>query len=561
LYLLAYGRIYANHGAMTPGVTSETVDGMSQRKIDRIIEAMRHERYRFRPVRRVHIPKKNGKTRPLGLPTWSDKLVSEVVRLLLEAYYEPTFSDRSHGFRPRRGCHTALREVDHTWTGTSWFIEGDIADCFGSLDHQVLLSILGEKIHDQRFLRLVRNMLKAGYMEDWRWGATLSGAPQGGVASPVLSNIYLHKLDEFVETVLIPEYTRGKRRARNPAYLEMQNLLAKARRRGDRAQARKLRQRMVSLPSSDPNDPAYRRLRYIRYADDHLLGFTGPKAEAEQIKQRLTQFLRDELKLELSQEKTLITHARTGAAKFLGYEITTQHNDTKKTGRYRRVNGQIALRVPRDVIKAKRAPYLTRGKPAKRTALINSSDYAIVATFGTVYRGVVQYYLLAGDVFRLRRLQWVMETSMLKTLAAKHRSSVSKMAVKHKARIDTLNGPRVCFEARIERKNRKPLVARFGGISLQRQRAAELADREPVRVDYPQKELIARLLADTCEICGNKGNVQVHHVRALADLAHAGWQPSDWARVMLHRRRKTVVACDICHDRIHSEQPARPLTP
>ncbi|WP_329280945.1 reverse transcriptase/maturase family protein [Streptomyces sp. NBC_01451] len=560
LYLLAYGRIYANHGAMTPGVTSETVDSMSQRKIDRIIEAMRHERYRFRPVRRVHIPKKNGKTRPLGLPTWSDKLVGEVVRLLSEAYYEPTFSGRSHGFRPRRGCHTALREVDHTWTGTSWFIEGDIADCFGSLDHEVLLSILGEKIHDQRFLRLVRNMLTAGYLEDWRWGATLSGAPQGGAASPILSNIYLHKLDEFVETVLIPEYTRGKRRARNPAYLELQNLLAKARRRGDRVQAHALRQRMVSLPSADPNDPGYRRLRYIRYADDHLLGFTGPKAEAEQIKQRLGQFLRDELKLELSQEKTLITHARTRAARFLGYEITTQHNDTKKTGRYRRVNGQVALRVPQDVIKAKCAPYTDRGKPAKKTALLNSSHHAIVATFGTVYRGVVQYYLLAGDVFRLHRLQWVMETSMLQTLAAKHRSSVSKMAAKHKARIDTPNGPRVCFEARIERKNRTPLVARFGGIPLQRQRAAELADREPVRVDYPQKELIARLLADTCEIYGSKGNVQVHHVRALANLAHAGWQPSDWARVMLHRRRKTVVACDICHDRIHSERPARPFT-
>ncbi|MFB7919530.1 reverse transcriptase domain-containing protein [Streptomyces sp. NPDC056061] len=560
LYLLAYGRIYANHGAMTPGVTEETVDGMSQRKIGRIIEAMRHERYRFRPVRRVHIPKKNGKMRPLGLPTWSDKLVGEVIRLLLEAYYEPTFSDRSHGFRPRRGCHTALREVDHTWTGTSWFIEGDIADCFGSLDHQALLSILGEKFHDQRFLRLVRNMLKAGYLEDWKWGATLSGAPQGGVASPVLSNIYLHKLDEFVEKVLVPEYTRGKRRARNPAYLELQNLLAKARRRGDRVQARALRQRMVSLPSSDPNDPAYRRLRYIRYADDHLLGFTGPKSEAEQIKQRLAQFLREELRLELSQEKTLITHARTRAARFLGYEITTQHNDTKKTGRYRRVNGQIALRVPRDVIKAKCAPYLARGEPAKKTALINSTDHAIVATFGTVYRGIIQYYLLAGDVYRLHRLQWVMETSMLKTLAAKHRSSVSKMAARHKARIDTPNGPRVCFEALIERKNRKPLVARFGGMPLQRQRAAELADREPVRVDYPQKELIARLLADTCEICGSKGNVQVHHVRALADLAHAGWQPSDWARVMLQRRRKTVVACDVCHDRIHSEQPARTLT-
>ncbi len=181
LYLLAYGRIYANKGAMTPGTTPETVDGMSMAKIGRIITAMRHERYRFRPVRRVHIPKKNGKTRPLGMPTWSDKLVGEVARLLLEAYYEPAFSDRSHGFRPGRGCHTALREVANTWTGTTWFIEGDIADCFGSFDHQVMLSILAEKVRDNRFLRLLRNMLQAGYLEDWVWNATLSGAPQGGV--------------------------------------------------------------------------------------------------------------------------------------------------------------------------------------------------------------------------------------------------------------------------------------------------------------------------------------------------------------------------------------------
>ena len=370
LYLLAYGRIYSNHGAMTAGVTEETVDGMSLGKIGRIVDAMRHERYRFSPARRVWIPKKNGKLRPLGLPTWSDKLVGEVVRLLLEAYYEPTFSDRSHGFRPGRGCHTALREVANTWTGTSWFVEGDVADCFGTLDHQVMLSTLAESIHDNRFLRLLRNMLQAGYLEDWVWGATLSGAPQGGVASPILSNIYLHRLDVFVETVLMPQYNRGQRRARNPAYLEVAAALARARRRGDRNQVRQLRQRMRSLPSVDPQDPGYRRLRYVRYADDTLLGFAGPKAEAEEIKQRLAQFLRDDLKLELSQDKTLITHARTGAARFLGYEITIQHNDRQTTRGQRHVNGQIGFRVPRTVIKAKCAPYLQRGKPARRTRLL-----------------------------------------------------------------------------------------------------------------------------------------------------------------------------------------------
>jgi group II intron reverse transcriptase/maturase len=560
LYLLAYGRLYANHGAMTPGATPETVDGMSVGKIGRIIEAMRHERYRFAPVRRVHIPKKNGKTRPLGLPSWSDKLVGEVVRLLLEAYYDVQFSDRSHGFRPGKGCHTALREVANTWTGTAWFIEGDIADCFGTLDHQVMISTLAEQIHDGRFLRLVRNMLTAGYLEDWVWGATLSGAPQGGVASPILSNIYLHKLDVFVEKVLIAEYTRGGRRARNPAYLEVANLLAKARRRGDRAQARMLRRRLRSLPSADPNDPAYRRLRYIRYADDHLLGFTGPKAEAEEIKQRLAAFLREDLKLELSHNKTLITHARTRAARFLGYEINVQHNSSKATRGRRAVNGGIGLRVPLDVVKAKCVPYLARGKPERQAALINSDDHTIVATFGAIYRGIVQYYLLAGDVHRLHRLHWVMSTSMLKTLAGKHRSTVSKMAAKHKAKIETPHGLRTCFEARIERDGRKPLVARFGGIPLQRQRMAAIIDRQPVRVDYPRKELIKRLLADTCELCQRTDNIQVHHVRKLADLARPGQHQPVWMRAMAKRRRKSLVVCDACHAHIHAGQSAAPLT-
>ncbi len=205
--------------------------------------------------------------RPLGVPTWPDKLVGEVMRLLLEAYYEPQFSDRSYGFRPGRGCHTALRKVAETWTGTTWFIEGDISDCFGSLDHEIMVRILAEKIHDNRFLRLIKQMLQAGYLEDWEWNATYSGAPQGGVVSPVLSNIYLHRLDIFVETVLIPQYTRGVHRASNVEYKRIASAIERARKRGDRTQVRDLRKRQRNLPSQDPRDPGYRRLRYARYAD------------------------------------------------------------------------------------------------------------------------------------------------------------------------------------------------------------------------------------------------------------------------------------------------------
>jgi len=545
LYLLAYGRIYSNKGAMTPGPDAETADGMTLGKIERIIDALRHERYRFKPVRRLYIPKKDGKQRPLGLPSWSDKLVGEVVRLLLAAYYEPQFSDCSHGYRPGRGCHTALSEVARTWTGTTWFIEGDISRCFDQLDHRVMLATLGEKVHDARLLRLVGQMLAAGYLEDWVWNATLSGAPQGGVLSPCLSNIYLDRLDKFVETVLMPGYTRGVRRNPNPEYSRVRNAIYRARKRGDHAAVRALRKQQRSLPVLDPSDPGYRRLRYARYADDVLLGFIGPKAEAEEIKRRLGQFLQEDLKLELSETKTLITHARTSAARFLGYEITVQHDDRKITAGRRSVNGGIRLSVPREVIKAKCARYMQRGKPERRPELINEEDHAIISRYGTEYRGIVQYYLLAGDVYRLSRLHWVMLTSLLKTLTGKHDSTVSKMARKYGATIETPDGPRRCMQAKVERgEGRKPLVVTFGGIPLRRQRNAVLRDREPVPATSRRKELIHRLLAGRCEICGQADKVRVHQIRKLADLDRPGQPQPEWVQIMARRRRKTLVVCE-----------------
>ena len=557
LYLLAYGNIYPSKGAMTPGSGGETADGMSEGKIDQVIELMRHERYRFPPARRLYIPKKNGKLRPLGLPDWSGKIVGEVIRLLLEAYYEPSFPDRSHGFRKGRGCHTALREVRDAWTGTVWFIEGDISDCYGSVDHQILLSILAEKIDDQRFLRLVRNMLKAGYLEDRVRHDTLSGVPQGGVASPILSCIYLDKLGKFVEQELIPQYTRGVSRIVNPEYRETANRLRNARRRGDRAESRELGKRLRGLPSRDPMDPGYRRLKYVRYADGHLLGFIGPKAEAEQIKARLATFLRETPGLELNQDKTLISHARTQPARFPGYDIIVQHCNTRITRGRRAANGIAALRVPPDVVKAKCAPYRQHGKPWHRPELQNLPDYDIVRIYGAEYRGVVNYYLLAQDVARLRALRWNAETSMLKTLAAKHKSTVAKMAVRHKAKAITGDGPRTCFEASLKREGRKDLVARFGGIILRQDRRAVIQDPPPVPVRAPRKELIHRLLKHRCELCEQSAMVAAHQVAGLKQLGEPGPGQPAWAALMARMRRKTLIVCAACHDYIHANPVTR----
>ena len=556
LYLLAYGNIYSNQGAMTPGASAETADGMSEDKIDQIIELMRCERYRFTPARRILIPKKNGKLRPLGLPSWSDKLVGEVVRLLLEAYYEPRFSGQSHGFRKGRGCHTALRQVECAWTGTVWFIEGDISDCFGSLDHQILLTILAEKIRDQRFLRLIGHMLRAGYLEDWEYHDTLSGVPQGGVVSPILSGIYLDKLDQFVEQELIPQNTRGAHRARNPDYRGLEHQLITARRHGDRAAARKLKRQMRKLPSGDPVDPGYRRLRYIRYADDHLLGFIGPKAEAEQIKASLAEFLRETLGLELNQDKTLITHARTQRARFLGYDITVQHCDTKLTSGRRTANGTIALRVPPDVIKAQCARYRHHGTPWHRPQLQNLTDYDIVRIYGAEYRGVVNYYQLAQDIRRLKVLRWHAETSMLKTLASKHKSTVTKMAARHKAKVITIDGPRTCFMATLRREGKRDLVARFGGIILRQDRRAVIRDPAPAPVLVPHKELVHRLRRRRCELCEHGATVTVHQVAGLRHLGRPGPGQPAWAAIMARMRRKTLIVCAPCHEHIH----ANPVT-
>jgi group II intron reverse transcriptase/maturase len=556
-FLQAYGKIYRNHGAMTRGVTDETVDGMSLPKIRGIIDALRFERYRWTPVRRTYIPKKNGKLRPLGMPTWSDKLLQEVIRTLLEAYYEPQFSDHSHGFRPARGCHTALREIYFNWRGTVWFIEGDIRGCFDNLDHSVLMTILRERIHDNRFLRLIENLLKAGYLEDWKYHGTFSGSPQGGIVSPILSNIYLDRLDRFVEQTLSPAFTRGKERKPNPQYRTLYDRARYLRRTGRNEEGRTLFKQAQQLPSRLLDDPDYRRLKYVRYADDFLLGFVGTRQEAEDIKHRLAGFLREQLRLELSAEKTLITHARSEKARFLGYELCVTQDDRKHTHGRRSVNAVVSLRVPKDVIKAKCGPYRKGGEPIHRPELLSHSVFDIVARYQSVYRGIANFYEMAHNMRDLDHLKWVMQRSLTKTLAAKLRISVPKVYERFATTIETEHGPRRVLEVRVERPDKKPLITRWGGISLAWKLDTTLFDREPVPM-INMAELVDRLLADECELCGSRDEVQVHHLRALKDLQQSGRSEKPlWVRVMAARRRKTLVVCHACHRAIHDGRPTR----
>jgi group II intron reverse transcriptase/maturase len=559
-FLQAYAKLYRNDGAMTPGVTKETVDGMSVEKIKAIIQSLQDGSFSWKPTKRVYIPKQNGKTRPLGLPTWTDKLVQEVIRSILEPYFEAKFRDSSHGFRPRRGCHTALADCKKKFKGANWFIEGDIEGCFDNIDHDVLVAILRESIDDERFLRLINDMLKAGYLEEWTRHETHSGTPQGGVLSPLLANVYMHKLDEFVEDVLRPRYTKGKQRRMNPAYNQHAKAMLKAKQNGDAEEWKRLKIEQHSIPVSKHNDDQFRRLTYVRYADDFILAYCGPKAEAEDIKGQIKAFLRESLKLELSEEKTLITHAKD-AARFLGYDITIMKDDGQmaacenKYGMFRKrsINGLVKLMVPWDKIDAKCRDYIIDGHIRKRMDQMANDDFSIVAWYGIVFRGVAGYYCMAHDRARkLTKLNYVMQTSMLKTLAAKHKTTVNAMAAKYKVKAYDVDADEffTAFRVKVERPNKNPLFAQYGGFSLKRQ-DKEIND-EISRNRNGRTEILERLLADKCENCGNEGDCQVHHIRKLANLLKRKGERPGWVDMMILRSRKTLVLCRKCHSDLHA---------
>ena len=566
MFAVAYQRIYAKQGNMAPGTDGKTIDEMSLERIERLIVSLKDESYQPHPARRVYIPKKNGKKRPLGIPSFEDKLVQEVVRLLLEAIYEGHFEGTSHGFRPHRSCHTALGMIQKSFAGAKWFIEGDIKGFFDNIDHNVLISILRERISDERFLRLIRKFLNAGYVEDWKYNKTYSGTPQGGIISPMLANIYLDKFDKYIKEYAA-KFRKGDRRSINPEYWRLNNkknrLKQKLQKTSDE-QMRKnylyeiaqLSKQMLSTPHKDAMDADFRRMQYVRYADDFLISVIGSKSECETIKADITQFMREQLKLELSDEKTLITHAQD-KAKFLGYEIFIRKSDAVKRNKdgvlKRDFNGAVVLTLNSAVIQKKLTEYnalevrnidgkdIWWSKPRRYMTPMKPED--ILAQYNAEIRGLYNYYSLAANVSKeCASFAFIMKMSMFKTLGWKLNTSARKVRQKYQKDKDFV------IPYNDAKGKQKYRVFYNEGFKKRNAQFDVDYDKLPQTMYVPYPSLVERLKDGRCELCGKDGKVVMHHVRTLTKLKGN----NEWEKLMLQRHRKTLVVCEDCNSMIQN---------
>ena len=566
MFFLAYQRIYAKQGNMTPGTDGRTVDQMSIQRIERLIDALRTEEYQPHPAKRVYIPKKNGKKRPLGIPSFDDKLVQEVTRMILEAIYEGHFEYTSHGFRPHRSCHTALTHIQDKFTGAKWFIEGDIKGFFDNIKHEILVNILKKRIADERFIRLIRKFLKAGYAEQWKFHNTYSGTPQGGIVSPILANIYLDKFDKYMK-MYADKFNKGERRKVSSEYRRLNNKKTRLAKKLKSVTDESVRAGMITeiketlaqtyvTPCHEPMDANYRRIQYVRYADDFLIGVIGSKSECQAIKADIKEFMTEQLGLELSDEKTLITNAKD-KAKFLGYEIFVRskafmHKDSRGVMK-RFGNGSVLLHVSMDTAKAKLLEYgalriAKEGnqdiwKPKPRGFMIGNKVEDIVAQYNTEIRGFYNYYAIANNISTIgHSFGYIMEYSMYKTIAQKLNLTMSQ------AKLKFLKDKK--FIVPFMGKNGEVRYRIFydGGFKRKEPFNGSIVDYIPNTAFVPKLSLMERLKTGTCEICGKKGNLIMHHVRNLNQLK----ADLPWNAIMIKKRRKTLAICESCNEVIQN---------
>ncbi|SKB95518.1 group II intron reverse transcriptase/maturase [Sphingobacterium nematocida] len=566
MFYHAYQNIYAKPGNMTEGADGKTIDGMSIRRIEKLMDALRNETYQPHPSKRTYIPKKNGNKRPLGIPSLDDKLVQEVIRMILQAIYEGSFSNLSHGFRPHRSCQTALMQCQRSFSGTRWFIEGDIKGFFDNINHDVLIRTLEERITDDRFIRLIRKFLNAGYVEDWKFFNSYSGTPQGGIVSPILANIYLDKFDKYMEEY-IRNYDKGQRRKETAEHLKLRSrkqcLTKKLKKEEDTTERkilineiRNIEQERRFIAESDDMDTNFKRMKYVRYADDFLIGVVGSKEDSQQIKQEIKSFLQEKLQLELSDEKTLITQSNK-PARFLGFDVyVRKSNETKRNklgALCKSYDKRVVLNIPKVALQRKLMEYdalrimVQKGKEVwrskKRPYLLNNDDLEILSRYNAEIRGLYNYYSIANNSSFMHSFSYIMEYSMYGTFANKYRISLRQAITKFKR-----NGVFTVYYT--DRKgNRKSSIFYNKGFKRKTDNVRLNVDNVPgIMYTSGRTSLIERLQAQKCELCRSTENLEMHHIRKMKDLK--GKEP--WVIKMIARKRKTMADCHKCHVKIHN---------
>lgn len=557
IYFIAYQKLYSNKGATTKGVDDDTADGFGKKYVDGLINDLKNGTYKPKPARRIYIPKANGKERPLSIPSFRDKLLQEVIRMFLEAIYEPNFSDFSHGFRPHRSCHTALKQAKIYFTGAKWFVEGDIKGCFDNIDHDKLIEILQRKIKDSKFINIIRLMLKAGYVEDFKYHETYSGTPQGGILSPILANIYLNELDMKLEEIQ-NRFKKPHERKYTYEYSVM-----KGRRDYQKAKLKKAKEdekaeildriegytkALYGIPRTPADD---KNLYFVRYADDFFIAIKGSKEDCIAIKAELTEFLKKELKLTLSEEKTLITHSSKKAL-FLGYNVSVRRSNViKQNGqgyKQRTLNNKVELSIPFERIEKFmfdrgiiRQTESKKFKPIHRKGWLYLPDYVIVQRYNEEMRGVLNYYNLAVDYNRLGYFRYLMEYSCLATLAGKHNSSISKIARQH--RKGKYWSVTYITNSGIEKEKRLVTLK-----DCQNGKCNDAITKHGY-IPVTNASIRARLATGVCELCGKKTDepMEVHLIPSIKTLQGEEL----WKQIMRNKRRKTLVVCSDCHKTIH----------
>lgn len=569
-YLLAYNNIYSTEGNMTKGYDGNTIDGMSLARISRVIEKIKNHTYKPNPVIRKFILKKNGKKRPLGLQSIDDKLVQEVIRMILESIYDYNFKKTSHGFRPNKSCHTALKSINLGFTGVKWFVEGDISAYFDTIDHHTLINIMRRRIKDEYFIGVIWKFLKGGYIESQKYNHSYSGTVQGSIISPILSNIYLNELDTFIDELKIG-FDKGTFRKINPEYNRLNGNVMYLKKKHSTTwesktasekiivvnKVKKIQKSKLSIQASNPMDASYRRLVYIRYADDFLVGVIGSKMDAISIKSDISNFLEDKLKLKMSEEKTLITNS-SNKARFLGFDITVN----RRTDTIKNKNGvsaryfcnKVRLLMPRDKWQKKLVEYnalkINKGpngkeiwEPIRRGYLKDKPNLEILKQYNSEIVGLYNYYSIAENASTMHRFKYVMEYSMYKTFAAKYESTVRKIRRKF-----NFNGR---FAIRYTSKKGSNILSFYNGGFKRKNFATKdkYIDKISTYGKYSiPKSLISRILSDRCEWCFKSAkDIEVHHVRKLKSLIGL----KKWEKVMIDKNRKTLVLCSECHQNLH----------